>query len=122
MDSSHRSEVSTNTPRGLPNPLASLAWSRLSPIPIVDHRRVRSSTRSWIARANASGSSVVTARKASSHPATSTSASNERSVSITSRLAARYASESTGRKMASGLRLYAVRSGIALRIPNTRAS
>ena len=64
----------------------------------------------------------MTARNASSHPATSTSASNVRSVSITSRLAARYASASTGRKIASGLRLYAVRSGIALRIPNARAS
>ena len=41
---------------------------------------------------------------------------------MTRLLVSRYTSASTARKIASGFRLYAVRSGIALRMPNTRAS
>ena len=46
--------------------------------------RVSASTRSLMARASASGSSVVAPMNASSHPHTSTTTGNDRSVAMTS--------------------------------------
>ena len=77
------SDVSRNTPAGLPNPVASLAWSLLSPMPTVQCSRVASSTRAWSVRANRSGSGMSTPRNASSQPITSTTAPESRSTSMT---------------------------------------
>ena len=76
------------TPAGLPNPVASLACSVFWPMPTLHSSRVAVRTRSWTSRASASGSSVSTPRNASSQPSTWTTASNVRSVAITSAEAA----------------------------------
>ena len=73
-------------------------------------------------RASSSGSSVSTARNASSHPITSVTASLSRSTAITCADAASYAGLSTGRNTASGHARRARAMGIAERIPNSRAS
>ena len=122
MTSSQFAAVSTNTPRGFANPLASFARCFESPTPIEHQSFVCSSTRACTSCASASGSSAVTPMNASSQPRTCTTAEKERSTSITPRDASRYAGASTGRKTASGTRLYAVRSGIAEPTPNRRAT
>lgn len=89
MTSSQFSRVSRNTPRGLPNPVATLARTRVSPIPTVQCSRVRSSTAACSCRAYPSGSSVRTPTNASSQPSTWTTAPGmPRSVAMTSREAA----------------------------------
>ena len=110
------------TPRGLANPLASLARSFVSPTPIEHQSLVSSNTRVCTERASSSGSDAATPMNASSQPSTCTTPSNERSASITRPDASRYAASSTGRNTASGHRLYAVRSGIADPIPKRRAT
>lgn len=122
ITSSQFDRVSSNTPRGLANPEARLAPSLLSPTPIEHQRRVWDRTARWISRARADGSLASVSRNASSHPATSPTASKLRSVAITDREAASPASASTGRNTACGHCLYAVRSGIAEWTPNLRAS
>lgn len=85
ITSSQLPDVSRNTPRGLPKPVATFARTSVSPMPTLQCRRVRSSTARWIRRAYASGSSVVTPTKASSHPSTCTVApGRSRSVAMTS--------------------------------------
>src|SRR6185503_6878414 len=114
--------VSRPTPCGLPKLVAILACSLLSPMPTEQCSRVASSTAVRTSSANASGSSVSTARNASSQPSTSTGTSSERSVSMTRTDASSYARWSTGRKTASGHLRAAVRSGIPEPTPNARAS
>ena len=93
MTSSQLSAVSRKTPRGLPNPVATFARTRVSPIPTLQCSLVRSSTALCAARANASGSSVVMPMNASSHPSTCTVAPGwARRVAMTSADAALYAS------------------------------
>ena len=75
--------VSRKTPAGLPKPVASLACSVFWPMPTLQSSWVAARTRRWICRAIASGSSVSTARKASSQPSTSTTASTSCSVAMT---------------------------------------
>ena len=77
------SVVIVKTPRGLPKSVAILACSLLSPMPIEQCRPVRSRTAARTCWANATGSSVVTARNASSQPSTSTGTSKDLSASIT---------------------------------------
>ncbi len=102
--------------------MAILARSLLSPIPTEQCSPVCSSTAARSRAANASGSSALTARNASSQPSTSTGTPKERSVSITRAEAASYAGASTGRNTASGHLRAAVRSGIADPTPYSRAS
>lgn len=123
MTSSQFSAVSRNTPRGLPNPVATLARTSVSPIPMLQCSRVASSTACCVRRAYASGSSVAIPTKASSHPSTCTTAPGcARSVAMTSSDAARYAGASTGRMTASGAFRAAMRSGIPDPTPYSRAS
>ena len=88
ITSNQVSVVSRPTPRGLPNEVAIFAWSLLSPMPTELWSRVLSSTAVRTSAAKVSGSSVRTARNASSHPSTCTGTSNDRSVSITTAEAA----------------------------------
>jgi hypothetical protein len=116
------SRVSSYTPAGFANPVASFARSVLSPIPTEQDSDVRASTSRWISRASAHGSCVDTPRNASSQPSTWTTASNERSVAITTADAASYAGGSCGRNTASGHLRAARRIGIPECTPNSRAS
>ncbi|SLH22020.1 Uncharacterised protein [Mycobacteroides abscessus subsp. abscessus] len=70
-------------PADLAKPVASLAVSLLSPIPIAQPRS-SSAIAPRISRASSSGSSVSAARNASSQPHTSTVPGNVRSTAITS--------------------------------------
>jgi len=88
ITSTQLSAVSRNIPRGLPNPVAIFARSRLSPIPIEQCRPVAPSTAACTRAAITSGSGVCTPMNASSQPMTWTTASNVRRVSITSAEAA----------------------------------
>ena len=81
--SNHEPCVSRNIPAGLPYPVASLAWSLFSPMPTVQSSWLAARTCSWIRRATSSGSSVSTARNASSQPIASTTASNSRRAAMT---------------------------------------
>ena len=74
ITSNHVSPVSRKVPRGLPNSVAILARTLVSPMPTVQCRSVAVSTSAWTRRATASGSSVSTPTKASSQPSTSTTA------------------------------------------------
>ena len=65
---------------------------------------------------------AVTSRKASSRLIGSTSGVYEAKIAMTSSLASRYRSGRPGTKMPSGQRRAAVRSGIAEKTPNARAS
>ena len=68
------SRVSRNIPPGLPNSVAILARTLVSPMPTEQCSWVASSTSAWIVRATASGSSVSMPTNASSQPSTSTTA------------------------------------------------
>ena len=70
--SNQLSPVSRKIPAGLPKPVASLAWSRLRPMPTEESSWAAARMAAWIVRATASGSSESTARNASSQPITST--------------------------------------------------
>src|SRR5215472_6367832 len=91
-------------------------------MPTVQSSCVAALIRSWICRANASGSSVSTARNASSQPITSVTAPRLRNAAITSSDTASYAARSAGRNTQSGQRRAAVRSGSPECTPKTRAS
>ena len=117
----------------MPNSVAILARSLLSPIPTEQCSRVAASTRSRITAANATGSAsspvapAPAATNASSQPSTSTTTgrpphSSERSVSITPAEASSYAAWSAGRNTASGSFFSAVRIGMPDPTPNSRAS
>ena len=123
ITSNQLSRVSRNMPRGLPNSVAILARTLVSPMPTEQCSPVAASTSAWIVRATASGSSVSMPTNASSQPSTSTTAPGiGRRVSITTAEAASYAGASTGSSTASGQRRTAVLSGIPERTPNSRAS
>ena len=123
MTSNQFSRVSRNVPRGLPNSVAILARTLVSPMPTVQCSRVAASTSAWMRRATPSGSSASAPTNASSHPSTSTTApGTARRVSMTTADAASYAGLSTGSTTASGHRRTAVRNGIPDRTPNARAS
>ncbi len=84
ITSNQLSAVSWNTPRGLPNPVAILARTLLSPIPTEQCSRVAASTVSRARSANACGSALWIPMKASSQPRTSTTApSSPRSTAMT---------------------------------------
>ena len=83
------SRVSRKIPPGLPNSVAILARTVVSPIPTEQDSRVAARTAAWACRAYASGSSVDTPTKASSQPSTWTTApGSPRSVAITAAEAA----------------------------------
>lgn len=81
----------------MPNSVAILARSLLSPMPTEQCRPVFSSTAACNDRASATGSSTAAPTNASSQPITSTTTGNERSTAITSADAASYRAWSTGR-------------------------
>ncbi len=117
------SRVSRNIPRGLPNSVAILARTLVSPMPTEQCSSVAASTSACTVRATCSGSSVSMPMNASSQPSTSTTAPGiARRVVITTADAASYAGPSTGSSTASGHRRTAVLSGIPERTPNSRAS
>ena len=115
--------VSRNTPRGLPNPVATFARILLSPMPTEACSPVAASTSACTRRANPTGSPVRTPTNASSQPSTSTTApSRPRSTAITCAEAASYAAASTGRMTAVGAFFAASRNGMPEPTPNARAS
>ena len=123
MTSNQFSAVSRNLPPGLPNSVAILARTFVSPMPTEQCSRLAASTSAWMRRATASGSSASTPTNASSQPSTSTTApGTARSVAMTVADAASYASKSTGSSTACGQRFTAVLSGMPDRTPNSRAS
>ena len=123
MTSNQLSRVSRNVPRGLPNSVAILARTLVSPMPTVQCSDVAASTSPWMPCATSSGSSDSRPTNASSQPSTSTTApGTARRVSMTTADAASYAGLSTGSTTAAGQRRTAVRSGIPERTPNSRAS
>ena len=84
MTSNQFSLVSRKVPRGLPNSVAILARTVVSPMPTVQCRWAASSTSPWIRRAADSGSSASMPTKASSQPSTCTTApGTARMVSMT---------------------------------------
>ena len=85
-------------PAGLPNSVAILARTLLSPMPTEQCSRVSRRTASCARRASASGSSVRAPRNASSHPSTSTTTPSDRSVAITWSEAASYAGRVDGQE------------------------
>ncbi len=117
------SRVSRKVPRGLPNSVAILARTFVSPMPTEQYSSVAARTSAIRLRATTSGSSVTIPTNASSQPSTSTTApGTARRVSITTADAASYAGPSTGSSTASGQRRTAVFSGIPECTPNSRAS
>jgi hydroxymethylglutaryl-CoA reductase len=85
ITSNQFSSVRRNIPLGLPKPVAIFARTLLSPMPTEQCSRVAASTTRCASCATDSGSAVVTPRKHSSHPSTSsTTPGSARSVSITS--------------------------------------
>ena len=126
ITSTQFSAVSVNRPPGLPNSVAILARSRLSPIPTAQVSRVSAATAAWIRCASSSAaaaSATVAPTNASSQPITSTvTPAKPRSTAMTRSDAASYAGLSAGRNTASGQRCSAVRSGIPERTPYSRAA
>ena len=108
ITSAQFSAVSVNRPPGLPNSVAILARSRLSPIPTAQDSRVSAATAAWIRRARssaASSSATVAPTNASSQPMhldASTPGRTPRSTAMTCSDAASYAGLSAGRNTASG--------------------
>ena len=118
----HVRRVSRATPPGLAKPVAVLACSRVSPMPTEQLRPVSASTRCLHLPGQLLGVAVTAPTKASSHPHTSTTTGNDRSVAMTRADACRRPAGRTGRNTASGHFRAAGRAACPSCTPNARAS